>query len=162
MAVFDAFLKIDGIEGESKDAKHKGSIDISSFSWSEMQTGSSSSGGGSGSGKVAMQDAHFTMSVNKASPKIMLACANGDHIKRAVLTCRKAGKDQQEFLKYTFSDVLVSSYHTGGSQQDDVVPIDQFSLNFGKIESEYKEQKSDGTLGGTVKMGWDVKKRAAV
>ena len=104
-----------------------------------------------------MQDFHFVMKVNKASPKLMLACANGEHIKKAVLTCRKAGKDQQEFLKVTLSDLLVSSYQTGGSGHGDIVPIDQISLNFSKIEIEYKEQKADGTLGGTVKAGWDVK-----
>jgi type VI secretion system secreted protein Hcp len=162
MALVDYYLKIDGIEGESQDQKHKGEIEIDSFSWGQAQSGTAATNGGIGAGVVAMHDVNFVMKVNKASPRIALACANGDHIKNAVLVCRKAGKQQQEFLKYTFSDVLVSSYHTGGSQQNDVVPIDQFSLNFGKIECEYKEQKSDGTLGGTVKMGWDVKKRAAV
>ena len=34
---------------------------------------------------------------------------------------------------------------------------DQCSLNFAKIEFEYKEQKPDGTLGGAVKAGYDVK-----
>ena len=73
-----------------------------------------------------MQDFHFMMKVNKASPKLMLACASGEHIKKAVLTCRKAGKDQQEFLKITLTDVLVSSYQTGGSQRRHV-PIEQIS-----------------------------------
>ena len=38
MAV-DYFLKIDGIDGESNDSKHKGSIDVESWSWGETQTG---------------------------------------------------------------------------------------------------------------------------
>ena len=46
-----------------------------------------------------MQDFHFTMTVNKASPKLLLNCANGAAIKTAILTCRKAGKDQQEYLQ---------------------------------------------------------------
>jgi type VI secretion system secreted protein Hcp len=160
MAHVDCFLKIDGIEGESKDAKHKGSIEISSWSWGAAQTGTSSHGGGAGAGKVAMQDAHFSMSVSKASPKLMLACAGGDHIKQAVLTCRKAGKDQQEYLKYTFSDVLVASFQagTGGG----VTPTESLTLNFSKIEIEYKEQQHDGTLGGRIKTGWDVKANKAV
>ena len=161
MAHVDCFLKIDGIEGESKDAKHKGSIDISSWTWGAAQTGTSSHGGGAGAGKVAMQDAHFSMSVSKASPKLMLACATGDHIKQAVLTCRKAGTDQQEYLKYTFSDVLVSSFQTGGTSGG-VTPTETFTLNFSKIEVEYKEQQHDGTLGGRIKTGWDVKSNKAV
>ena len=61
-----------------------------------------------------MQDFHFTMSTNKASPKLFLACANGEHIKSAKLTCRKAGKDQQDYLKVTFTDLLVSQFQTNG------------------------------------------------
>ena len=161
MAHVDCFLKIDGIEGESKDTKHKGSIEISGWSWGAAQTGTSSSGGGAGAGKVAMQDAHFSMSVSKASPKLMLACATGDHIKQAVLTCRKAGTDQQEYLKYTFSDVLVSSFQTNGASGGGT-PTESLSLNFSKIEIEYKEQQHDGTLGGRIKTGWDVKANKAV
>ena len=156
MAAADYFLKIDGIEGESQDSKHKSEIEIQSFSFGATQTGSFAAGGGGGAGKVHMQDFHFTVPVNKASPKLMLACASGQHIKKAVLTVRKAGKEQQEYLKYTFSDVLISSYQTGGGGGN-VMPVDQVSLNFAKIEHEYKEQKADGTLGGSVKAGWDLK-----
>jgi type VI secretion system secreted protein Hcp len=156
MAAVDYFLKIDGIEGESLDSKHKAEVEIQSFSFGATQTGSFAAGGGGGAGKVHMQDFHFTVPVNKASPKLMLACASGQHIKKAVLTVRKAGKEQQEYLKYTFSDLLVSSYQTGGGGGD-VLPVDQISLNFAKIETEYKEQKADGTLAGSVKAGWDLK-----
>jgi type VI secretion system secreted protein Hcp len=157
MALFDCFLKIEGIEGESADAKHKGEIQLESFSWSEHQTGTAAHGSGLGAGKVAMQDFHITKKVDKASPKLMLACADGEHITKATLVCRKAGKDQQEFMKYTFSDVLVSSYSIGASASGDHVPMEQVSMNYAKIEIEYKEQKADGTLGGTTKAGWDLK-----
>ena len=157
MAAVDYFLKLDGIEGESHDAKHKGEIDLESWAWGESQNGIHAIGGGGGAGKVEMQDFYFTMKMNKASPKLMLFCANGVHIKKAVLTCRKAGKDQQEFLKIEFTDLLVSSYQTGGSGHSDIVPTDQISLNFAKIELTYKQQNPDGTLGGPVQAGWDLK-----
>ena len=155
MAV-DYFLKIDGIPGESQDDKHKNEIDVLSWSWGEAQTGTMSAGGGGGAGKVDMQDFHFVMHVNKATPKLILACAGGDHIKKAVLTCRKAGKTQQEFLIYTFSDVLISSYNTGGSLGD-AIPNEQVSLNYTKMEVEYKAQKPDGSLDGGIKANWDLK-----
>jgi type VI secretion system secreted protein Hcp len=161
MAAVDYFLKIDGIDGESSDAKHKGEIDLESWSWGETQTGSHSAGGGGGAGKVHMQDFHFVMRMNKASPKLMLACASGQHIKKAVLTIRKAGKEQQEYAKITMEDLLVASYQTGGSAKGDIVPLEQISLNYSTIEFEYKEQKADGTLGGAVKAGWLVKENKA-
>jgi type VI secretion system secreted protein Hcp len=157
MAAVDYFLKIDGIDGESQDAKHKNEIELHSWSFGATQGGTSSGGGGGGAGKVSMQDFHFVMKVNKATPKLLLACAGGDHIKSAILTCRKAGKDQQEYLKYTFSDFLVSSYQTGGSAHSDVVPMDQISLNFSKIQTQYQAQKPDGTLDGAISAGWDLK-----
>ena len=157
MAVVDYFLKLDGIQGESADSKHKNEIDVESWSWGESQSGTMSVGGGGGAGKVQMQDFHLVMKVNKATPKLLLACATGEHIKSAVLTCRKAGKEQQEFLKYTFSDLLVSSYQTGGASNGSFIPNDQISLNYAKIEVEYKEQKPDGTLGGPIKVGYDLK-----
>src|SRR5438477_9371384 len=137
MAVVDYFLKIDGIEGESEDKTHKDEVHIESWSFGETQSGSMHAGGGGGSGKVQMNDFHFVMKTNKASPKLFLACASGDHIKKAVLTCRKAGEDQQEYLKWTFTDILVSSYQTGGSHSTDVLPLDQISLNFAQVETEY-------------------------
>jgi type VI secretion system secreted protein Hcp len=157
MAAADYFLKIDGVEGESKADKHTGEIDLESFSWGATQSGSFATGGGGGSGKVAMQDFHFTMGINKAGPSLFLACAQGDHIPKAVLTCRKAGKEQQEFLKVTMSDILVSSYQTGGSGGADILPVDQISLNFAKIEIEYKEQQKTGALAGSVKKFFDLK-----
>ena len=155
MAAVDYFLKIDGIQGESKADKHKDEIDIESFSWGETQSGTFAVGGGGGSGKVSMQDFHFTMPVNKATPALFLACAQGDHIKNAILTCRKAGKDQQEFMKVTMNDVLVSSFQIGGAE--DVVPTDQISLNFAKIEVEYQEQDATGKLVGSIKKWFDFK-----
>jgi type VI secretion system secreted protein Hcp len=155
MAV-DLFLKIDGIPGESADKAHKGEIELESFSWGETNTGAAHpGGGGGGAGKVQIQDLHFVALVNKASPTLMLACATGKHLKEAVLTARKAGKGQQEFLVFKFSDLLVSSYQISGSHGDQV-PTDQVSFNFAKIEMEFRPQKSDGTLDAGVKAGWDV------
>ena len=162
MAVVDFFLKIDGIDGESNDAKHKGEIELSSWSYGEQQAGTHAAGGGGGAGKVSMQDFRFVTTVNKASPKLFLASASGEHIKKAVLVCRKAGKDQQEYLKITLSDLLVSSYQTGGPQGGNVLPTDQVSLNYAKIEIEYKPQKPDGTLDAPIKAGWDLKANKAV
>jgi len=156
MAATDYFLKIDGIPGESKADKHQDEIDLQSFSWGASQSGTFAEGGGGGAGKVAMHDFSFTMGTNKASPKIMLACARGDHIPQAVLTCRKAGKDQQEFMKVTMSDIMVSSFQTGG-QGGDVIPTESISLNFAKIEYAYKEQQKTGALGGYVKAFFDLK-----
>lgn len=157
----DYLLEIDGIKGESSDSKHKGTIEIDSFSWGATNSGSHASGGGGGSGKVSFQDLHFTTSVNKASPLLMLSCATGKHIKKAVLFVRKAGGDQQDYYKVTMEDLLVSSYQSGGHAGGNAIPTDQFSLNFTKIEFAYKPQKSDGSLDSEILHKYDVKQNKA-
>lgn len=153
----DYLLLLDGIKGESKDHKHKDEIDIDSFSWGVTQTGGQAYGGGGGAGKAAFSDMHLTAKASVAGPNLMLACAAGQHIKKAVLTVRKAGGDQQEYYIVKMEDCLVSSYQSGGSAGGDSVPTDQFSINYAKIEYDYKVQKPDGTMVGGAKSGWDVK-----
>jgi type VI secretion system secreted protein Hcp len=156
MAQVDYFLKIDGIEGESTDDRHKGEIEIESFSWGATQTGGAAHGGGGGAGKVSMQDFNLTKRVSKASPTLFLSCATGQHLKQAVLIGRKAGENQQEFLKYTLTDVLISSYQEQGTAGDEL-PVDSFSLDFAKIEFQVTTQRPDGSAGDVVKASWDRK-----
>jgi len=93
---------------------------------------------------------------NSASPTLFLFCANGKHLKEALLTCRKAGGSQQNFLVATMSDCLISSYQTGGSQSGEV-PMDQISLNYSKIEIDYLAQDEKGITKSAGKKWWDMK-----
>ncbi len=97
------------------------------------------------------------MKANKAGPKLLVKCATGEGIPKAVFTARKAGKDQQDYLVYTFYELIISSYNEGGSGGSDPIPIQSVSFNFSKIEMEYKEQTAQGTLAGTVKTSFDLK-----
>lgn len=153
----DLFLKIDGIPGESRDDKHKDEIVLQSFSWGESNTGAHAVGGGGGAGRVSMQDFHFTARVSKASPKLMLACASGQHIPTAMLTARQSGEDRAgfEFLFYKLTNVIVSSFQQGGDTLER--PLDAVSLAFQKISVEYKEQKATGQIGAITSFGWDLK-----
>lgn len=153
----DYHLKIDGIEGESLDEKHKNEIEIDSFSWGVTNMGGAARGGGGGTGKADFTDISFSKQADKSSPKLVKAAASGEHLKKAVLSCRKAsGKGGQvEYLKVVLEDVMVSSYQTGGSAGASSIPMDQFSLNFAKVSYEYMPQKADGTLEGAVSAAYD-------
>ena len=157
------FLKIEGIDGESKDTTHGGEIEVLSWSFGASQTGTYSTGG-AGTGKVVFQDFHFTKTVDKSSPKLAQALATGEHIQSLNLTVRKAGGDRSlEYLKIKLSDCIVASYsvHGGGPSEGDI-PMENISFNFSKIEFEYTEQKEDGSAGATTRMGWDLAKNIRV
>jgi type VI secretion system secreted protein Hcp len=160
MAAVEYFLKLDGIPGESQDDEHKEEIEVISWCWSETSTAPVVVGGG-GARKPTMQDVGFVIPVSRASPKLFLACASGTHISQAILTCRRADGDRREFLKYTFSDVLVLSFEINGSAASDLGITNQISLNFKRIEKEYTRQKEDGTL-ESVRAGWDLDRNGPI
>ena len=157
-AVVDLFLKIDGIEGECQDLKHKGELQIVAFSKGVSNAGASGMSGGEGRGTSVWPDAVFYMRADKSMPKLFTACATGERVKKAVLTFRKAGKQQQEFLKITFSDALVSKFEMLGAKDADATPMVHFEFNFAQIEEEYRAQKPDGTLTGAIKYSFAVGK----
>lgn len=170
-ALVDYFLKIEGVEGESPDQAYSGWIQLQAWQWSEENAGRWGFGSGGGSGKVEMKDFEFRMVTNKASPKLFMMCATGEHIPQARLVCRKSGNGQQDFMTVTFSHCLVSSFKTvgnmppgvvGAPQVDTVLPTDVISLNFARIEFEYKEQKNDGSMGAVIKSGYDLKLNARI
>ena len=91
MAV-DMFLEIKEIPGESSKAGHVEQIDIVSFSFGAVQSGSFARGGaGGGAGKAEFQDISIVKEVDKSSPKLFQACACGTHFPKATLYVRKAG-----------------------------------------------------------------------
>jgi len=154
----DMFLMLDGIKGESSDDKHKGEIDIESFSWGLAQSGSGHRGTGSGTGKVDVHDINITKKVDKSSPTLQLACANGKHITKGKITLRKAGENPLDYLTFDLEGILISNYqiaHTTGSSD---VPSETFAINFVKVKSEYWTQSDKGAKGENANFSWDVAK----
>ncbi len=156
MATGDMFIKIEGIEGESQDEKHKNEIQILSWSMGAANAGSSGVGEGSGTSKVNVSDFSFTKLLDKSSPNLFINCCSGKHIATVVLTVRKAGEKPQDYMTMTFNEVLISGYNVSGADGGGL-PTESVSLNFSKIKHEYKEQKADGTLGGPISKTYDIK-----
>ena len=149
------FIKIEGIKGESTDDKHKDEIDVLSWSWGLEQSGAihPGPGGGGGAGKVSVHGLSITKRTDAATPKLMLTCANGRRIKEALLTVRKPGGNQLEFVRIKMNDVLVSSVSDSVSGDDSIT--ENVALNFSKVEVDYVRQKPDGSTGETIQFKWD-------
>lgn len=144
----DMFLKLTGVKGESVDVKHKGEIDVLSWSWG-MSTGT----GRVKRGTVApqcIQDLTLTKFVDTSTPQLIMAGVLGNTAKEATLTMRKSGQEQYEYMVIKMTDVLVSSYQTGGSAGDNQPLIDQVVLSFSSIQGEYRPIDAKGALGAPV------------
>ncbi len=157
----DFFLKMDGIPGESTDISHKDWIEVLSYSFGLTNKGGGVFGGGSSSGKAVFNDFTITTRMDKSSPLLFQYAASGKHIPEVIISARKKGEVKQDYLIIKMNDVLITSYQTGGSDGDPI-PTESLSLNFSKIEIEYRQQKSDGSLGTPIKAGWNVKLNRAL
>ena len=161
---FDAYLKVQDIDGESTDDKHADWIEILSYSTGVVQasSGSASSGGGASAERADFQDFSIVKALDKASPKLALACANGTHVPEVTLELCRAGGDKLKYMEYKLTNCIVSSVRPGGSSQGgETLPLEEVSFNYGKIAWTYTQQKrADGSGGGNVSAHWDLEKNA--
>lgn len=139
---FDIFLEIEGVEGEATSEKHKNEIEVLSWSWGESNMGA----GGAGGGGVG-RSFSFTKQVDKSSPVLFGAACSGKHFDKVQIhTRRVTQKTSQDFYKVTLSDCIVSSMN--GDGEDSSSPLDSFSINFTKVEMDYKPQGSSQSVHG--------------
>ena len=136
-AAVDIFLQIDGIQGESADAKFKGASEVLAWSWVEVSTANGKKG--------CIEDMHITKFVDKASPALITNASTGALASKAVLSVRKAGEGPVTFLIITMNGVRVSSYQVAGSSGAGTV-AENLALSFETMSGEYRAQKPDGSL----------------
>ncbi len=153
---YDAFLKLDGVTGESTDSAHSGEIEIYSFSWGASNPVTIGSGTtGSGAGKVSLSSFNFMKKLDNSSPNLLKNCCIGDHFKTATLQLRKAGGSQETYLEYDMEEIYVESYQVSGSTGGDDTPTESLSVTFAKITMNYTPQLKTGGMGTKVTAGWD-------
>jgi len=157
---YDAFLKIEGVEGESTRDGHEGEIEILSFSWGVSNPTTIGVSSGAGAGRASLSSFNVMKKSDKASPKLFQNCCNGAHFPKATVVLRAAGGENSlEYLKYEFEQVFVESVQWSGSQGGDDRPTESLSLAFGKVEVTYTPQADTGDPGAPVVAMWDQRSR---
>jgi type VI secretion system secreted protein Hcp len=142
----DMFMKIDTVDGEAQDTKHKNEIDVLSWAWGMSNAGSTQSGSGGNPEKSTLGICLSQNGWIKASPKLFLACCSWQHFKDATLVVRKAGEKPVEYLK---DMVLVSSIQPTGSGRGDDRVTENVTLNFPKVSLDYVPQDDKGAPGNS-------------
>jgi type VI secretion system secreted protein Hcp len=162
MAV-DMYLRIDGINGESKDSQHPDRIQVLSWSWDVSQTGTAGVGGGLTAGKVEHHDIVIRKLLDKATPVLYKFCCNGNHVASADLYVRKAGGGDQalEYLVIHFEDLIITSFNLGGLPQADQIE-EVIKLTYSKVTITYTPQDKAGQGLPQVTGGWDLQANKAV
>jgi type VI secretion system secreted protein Hcp len=162
---FDAFLKIEGIPGESTDSKHTDWIEILRFNHKMEQPASitASSTGGATAERVNHGTFDIVHLLDKASPKLYDACCTGKHIKEVTLELCRAGGDKVKYMEIKLEQVIVSKITCEGTTNDEGFPSEKIHFSYGKIKWIYTQQKrTDGLGGGNVNSGWDLTANKAI
>ncbi len=159
---FDCFLKIDNIEGESSDSGHQGWIEVLRYGIGLKQNISStaSSAGGASAERADFFEFTIRKYLDKASPKLALACGAGTHIDKIVVELCRAGGDKIKFMDYKLSNCVISEIiTTSGNDTIQKFPAETVKINYGKIELSYTKQKrAGGGAAGQVASGWDLQR----
>lgn len=158
----DAYLKIDGIPGESTATNFKDWIEVLSFSHGVSQPAAAavSTAGGASVGRCEHGDFTISKELDKASPILAQKCSEGTHLKEIMLTlCRSTGGGQVQYMEYKLTNAIISSVSVSGSGQG--LPIEAVAFNYGKIEWKYTIQKREGGGGGGNTAGsWNLQTNA--
>lgn len=159
MAV-DMYLKIEGIPGESTDAKHDKWIQISSYTHGIQQevAGAGGSGqGGHGGGLIDFETLKIVKIIDVSTPDLHLFCCDGKHIEKVELECCLAAGEKHTFMKYELEDVYINSVMANGDASG-VRPSEVVSFAFGKIKWEYTPIDQKGKPGTAIDRIWDLEK----
>jgi type VI secretion system secreted protein Hcp len=123
------YLKIGDIKGESTDDKHKGEIEVLSWSWGESAARAGTTAAvarpAAGPGKLTI-----TKPVDSSSPELARAAASGRKFERMTVTLppsRAGGK----YMTVTLRDVVISSVQQSGSGD---TPTESVAFAYARVD----------------------------
>lgn len=154
------FLKLDGVDGESTDDRHRGEIELLSWSVGVTNSGGGHAGGGGGAGRATFSDLAVTKAVDQATPALFRLAATGQHVENAVLTRRTTDIDPEDFLVIFLEDVTVTSFLVADARSEDK-PVENVGLAYGRLRVEVHGQDPRGQNVELGRFGWDVRENRA-
>ena len=146
------FAKYAGIDGESTDANHDKWIDVLAIDWGVHHPGRGATGASRRRGAVVVEDMSITIESEKAAPKLLEKCVRGEVIPRLEFEVTATyGGSRATYLKYELTNVMITSYQTSASGNDEAgPPVVVIENNFEEIKVTYTEFDEEGASKGNV------------
>jgi type VI secretion system secreted protein Hcp len=154
----DYYLQLDGIKGESADARHASWIECTTINWTITQpkSATASTGGGHTAERAELSEISITKLVDLASPMLAQLCACGKTIPKAKLEMQRADGNGEpvKYFEVELENVLIAHIgpHFGGGD----FPFESLGLKFSKVRWRYTRQKIGGGASGNTTGGWDL------
>lgn len=148
-------LNLGSIQGESQSSNHTQEIEINSFSFGSTNSAIRSASGTAKGGKPTVSEITVSKEVDKASPQLFSALVGSTLIKAATISVSKltGGGKPEDYLVISLTNVYITSLQTSSDKSlpPNQVGLETVTLNFQKINIDYKVQLTSGLLasGGT-------------
>lgn len=153
----DAYLKIEGINGESENDKHRNWIEVSNvlYAINQPRAETVSTAGGLTSGRAELYPINFTKLADIASPVLLQTCAAGKTIPKAVFEFMRADGDGKPipYFKIELENLMIGSITPDSG--DGGVISERVQLAYAKIKWNYTRQSIRGGAQGNTSGGWD-------
>ncbi len=155
----NVFAKYDGVDGESKDANHDKWIDVLSVDWGAHKPGGGATGQSRRRGAAVVEDITLTIEYEKAAPKLQEKLLLGQVIpKLEIEHTATYGGPRATYLKYELKNVMITSFQTSGSGNDEAPPTVVIGNNFEEVKVTYTEYDDEGSSKGNVETTFKVEK----
>lgn len=160
------------IKGDSRDAKHKDTVEV--YTWShdirQPKSATASGSGGHTAERVEHGEMIFTKDIDGASPKLYQACSSGLVINDVIIYFYRAfgGKNntgnpsstqnRHQYMKIELKNAIVSA--VSPSVTGEGIPQESFALKYSAVKWTYDELNIDGTKSGKVNIqgAWNLAK----
>ena len=152
------------IKGDSRDSKHKDTVEVTTFTHiiSQPKSATASSAGGHTSERVEFGDLVFTKDIDYATPALLISCASGTLIKDIEIHFYRAyggntangEQSRHEYYTLKLKNTIVSSVKTVLGA--DGLPAETFTLKPAAMSWLYEEHKMDGSKGKKMEKMWSL------
>lgn len=148
-----AYLKLGDVDGETKDARFKGWIDLESLSMPQMGTAAGATAGHAG---IPATEILVVKHYDRTSPGIAQAAATGRSFDKAVIVRTGMGEGVVGSA-LILEDVYISSIQFSGGGSGPGRPMESLTLIFRKLTmgtmSDYSAQYGPAAPAGKAKPG---------
>jgi type VI secretion system secreted protein Hcp len=150
-----AYIKFEGVDGESQDKDHLGWSDVLSFDQVIHSPASGTSMTRTRESAI-LEDIRVVKELDKSSPKLAEAICKGVVYPTVQIHLVKAYSSGPSIVYYAYElkNALVTSYVVGGATGG--IPTEEISLAFEEIKVTYTEVDSTGSSKGNIEYTWKV------